>query len=222
MRRLPATLLIIALSLVAAGCSSDKEPRAFATGWLGPLVSMKQVGGAKAGAIFVARDATAAKIETVYMEPVEIIVAPGSNLSTIDPGDIDAMRRALDGMVRQALSNRFRFVDKPAPDVALFRAALTQVRIGNTGRFSGITARANLRFDFGDTRIETELRDGATNARRAATVAGLPASSAPKGLQDTWSELPVRFSALIRQMADQVETAVRALASAKPADAPAK
>ncbi len=222
MLRSPATLVAVMLSLFAAGCSSDDEPRVFATGWLGPLVSMKQVSGGETGGVFLAADRYTGKIETVYMEPVEVIVAPGSNLSTIDPGDIEAMRRALDGMVRQALSAKLRFADKPAGNVALFRVALTQVRIGNTGRFSGITARANLRFDFGDTRIETEFRDGATNARRAATVTGLPAADAPKGLKDTWSELPVRLSAFTRRMVDQIDTAIMAPANAKPATAPAK
>jgi hypothetical protein len=223
MFRLPTTLIALTLTLFAAGCSSDdRNPVATSTGWLGPLVSMKQISGTGSDQVFVAQNAAGTKIETVYMEPVEIIVAPGTNLSTIDHGDIDAMRRALDGMVRQALAGKLRFAEKPAPDVALFRVALTKVRIGNTGRFSGITARANLRFEFAETRIETELRDGGTNARRAATLASLPAEAAPKGLQDTWSELPARFSALSRRMADQVDAAIRALATAKPADPPAK
>lgn len=215
-----ASAAVVALVL---GCSSSDDNRpTVKTGWLGSLSMFERVSGTKGSetGVFVRRPKEAAlTLETLYLAPVDVTLAAGSDLQTIEPADIEALRTELARSVRKALDGKVEFVPRPERGSFTLRVALTHLRVGRTKRLGGSDRRAHLRFTLDTTSIQSELREGASNARRAATIATALIDKGQTSTPLVWDELVSQFDEYSALLAAQLETARAALATRAPAPA---
>lgn len=204
----------VAAAILLAGCSSDADRPVFRSGWLGPLASLESVPGGGTEGVYVHRGKDGnPPLDSVYLASVQVTVAPGSNLAAIDADDARAMREMLEARIRTLLDDRFRLTEGRRPSGYTLRVALTNVMV-RRARDSGLRIdREDLRFGFAGATIESELRDGRANARRAATFARLSGSSADG---ERWAEIGSHFDAAVARLAEQLGTARTALAAPPP------
>lgn len=212
LRSVPSGLTIaIAAVLALSGCSSDGDEPVFRSGWLGPLISLESATGQGAEGVYVRRgEAPNPPLDSVYLASVEVTVAPGSNLAAIDADDARSMRELLEGRVRSMLEDRLRLAPGRRPSSYTMRVALTNVMVRRAPDSGLRVDREDLRFGFDGAAIESELRDGRGNTRRAATFARLEHGVAEG---DRWVELEGRFDAIARRLAGQIDAARKALAA---------
>ena len=218
------SLILSAVCVLALGaCSSNNDKLDAMTGWLGPLAQFTRVSGDGNRGVFLGPATTpAAPVETLYIPPVDVTLSPQSALEALLPAEFEEIRGLLDRRVRELLAKEFKIVSGPGPDAYTLRVALTNLvvkRVGNTAR---ARSRDDLRFGFGVAAIESEIRDGTTNGRRAVTAAPLATAQNRLATADvTWTGLPAQLDRFAAALAEQIAAARTALA-AEPAarDAP--
>lgn len=224
----PALKLIVSAAVAAlvTGCSSSDDNRPTArTGWLGHLSTLERVAGTKGSneGVFIHRAADAAvKVETVFLSPVDVTLAAGSDLQTIEPSDIETLRELFASSVRSALKDKVEFVSRPESGSYTMRVALTHVRVGRTKRLGGSDRRVHLRFVLSSAAIQSELRDGATNKRRVATIATGVIDKEQPANPVNWDEAVAKFDEYTALLAVQLDTAFTALSVPPPPSKDAK
>lgn len=216
---------VIVLALLAS-CSSGDDRLSVKTGWLGSLGDYERASGDGAAGVFVRPSIdAAADLEAAWLAPVEITLAPGSDINSIDAADFDDIRAGLTAIIGEAVRPVVPLRTRPGPETYELRVALTGFSIILADRRTISPGREDFRFGFAGAAIEAELREGRTNLRRAVII--LPAApvlgtDAAQGRdEDRWSDLPARFRSIAAAFRADLETAKQAIAEVRTLPAPA-
>lgn len=200
-RVLIAMLTLVGVALSSTGCGVINPTRqrrgdAMHSGFLGDYSQIQPQEGYAAQEIFINPKANWTRYDAIYIESVSLWVNEGTReLPTEDQQRItDTLYRAM----HEKLSEKFRIVDRPGPNVIKARMALTQAQGAKVAlnvvstvvpQIRAATTVLGLAGDtaaiVGSAAVEMEARDSITNERLAAAI---DARAGTKGIARAFSK----------------------------------
>jgi hypothetical protein len=196
-----ATLTLVGVALSSIGCgvanpTRQRRGEAVHSGFLGDYSQIKPQEGYAAQEIFINSETNWSRYEAIYIESVSLWV--NEETRELPAEDQQRITDTLYQAMHEKLSEKFRVVDRPGPNVIKARMALTQaqgakvalnvvstvvpqVRTASTVLgLAGDTAAI-----VGSASVEMEARDSITNERLAAAI---DARAGTKGINRAFSK----------------------------------
>lgn len=207
---------------VLSGCSSDDDQAPAVSAWLGPLQGMKLISGDENTGVYVdRRNGAAPAVDSVYIPAVQLTVAQGTSLEALSDRDFERVREMLQSSIRKAVAGQVKLADAPSQHSYTLRVALTNVLIDQRRTNVYRPGPNDFSFGFRSALLQSSLRDGPANIRRAATMISAGDGLSQQASEATWAELPRHFDQLAARLAGQIARAKAEIANARTA-APAK
>lgn len=177
----PVFVAVLVLACVACGAVRGRRAAPEESGFLGSYAALRPQEGREARLVYVNPRADWGRFSALQIDSVTLWAS--SDNVKLSPEDQQMLTDLVFKSMHEALAAEFRLVDRPGPDVARLRAALTQAKGANVplrtmttivpqilliGAAVGLTA--DTAATVGTATIEMELVDSVTGARLAAAV----------------------------------------------------
>jgi hypothetical protein len=162
-------LLLAALVLAAAACSSRPEGSGFLGG---PEVYESLQPSEYDSDVLVWRNPRAqpAAYDSFLVEPVRVVLSPEARASAPDPVDMERLAEHFRKSIATALGEGYAVVEKPGSSVMTVRAALTGVS-RNIRALNVLPTKLLFGFGVGGATMEAEFLDSETGERLAVVMA---------------------------------------------------
>src|SRR5688572_8380943 len=117
------TLLSLLLALAAIGCGTTRQPRGVPdeSGFLGDYSMLKPGEGDQAGLVYIAPDADWDRYNAVFLDSVTLW--QNDNTKKLSDQEAQALSDYLYEAVHRELSQDYKMVNKPGPNVMRIRLA---------------------------------------------------------------------------------------------------
>jgi hypothetical protein len=178
----------VILLTLALGCAGTTKQQYQYTGFLGNYPDF-QPGREGFDLVYIKKGVDPTKYKKIMMDQVVFYISEQAKNKGIRPEEIKQLADQFYAAFIGELGDRYRFTDKPGPDVLRIRAAITGLEPGNptlttltTITPAGLVSSAIRKgvtgeyANVGSTSMEVEFLDSQTNERLAAGIDTCPGS----------------------------------------------